>query len=610
MSRQSSCMRLAATLLLVQGMVQKDSSLAMAYTSRSQTMPSPGKRPAFGSASAPTPLTSTSTSTLTSTFTSTSTSTQLFATTRSQSQSRSQTRSSAKRVTAQQPQRRRPRTTRRQPLPEAYREVTDRYYYDTPIDADEEEEDDENDDDDDDEFLSFEVDSFQELQRSTGYEILDDQLQSQIDQASPTPNMFLDTHETDASFLEKVAMSSVPEQLPQPAVNAFRQQQQQQQTKTKTKRTTTKASKRSDLEFSSAQTVSPEEEIELAKMIQRGVWLHKLKTDREASESRSLTKSEWARLANLETATQLRREVATYRRAKQLLVSANMGLVHTVVKKHYYDVRKRSGVTYEELVQEGSLGLLRAAELFDPSRGIRFSTYATIWIKGHLSNSHALDGAMKVPAVEKQKWKKILKAHRELVQEKGGSIGSSGSMSMSMSMNHEATGLSSLSSSSSSSLSSSSSTVSVEEIANRLDMKVEDVILSQRKMRQAKSVLSLDYEYQQQSRGGSDQSSTGGQLLADMDDTSIRADAHLAERTQMQADVIAAMARNLTPREARLMRLRYGLTTDGKTRTIQECADAMGVSQARASQLAKACLLKLREAAEADSLEEYLLTIA
>lgn len=461
---------------------------------------------------------------------------------------------------------------RRQPLPEVYEE---RYYAATDEDDDE--------DDDDNEFLSFEVDSFQELQRSTGYEILDDQLQSQIDEASPTPNMFLDTQATDASFLEKVAMSSAPEQLPQPAVNAFRQQQQQQQQtkKMKNKRRTTKGN---DMEFSSAESVSPEEEIELAKMIQRGVWLHTLKTDKEASDGRSLSKSEWAKLANIETPTQLRREVATYRRAKQLLVSANMGLVHTVVKKHYYDVRTRSGVTFEELVQEGSLGLLRAAELFDPSRGIRFSTYATIWIKGHLSNSHMLDGAIKLPAVEKQKWKKIHKAHRELVQEKGGTINS-----------HEY----------------DDGTVSVEEIANRLDMKVEDVIVSQHKMRQAKAVLSLDYEYQQQARGGNNEGSGGGQqMLMDMDDKNIRADTDLAERTQMQADVIAAMARNLTPREARLMRLRYGLTTDGKTRTIRECADAMGVSQARASQLAKACLQKLREAAEASSLEEYLLTIA
>lgn len=429
----------------------------------------------------------------------------------------------------------------------------------------------EDEDDDEAESLSFEVNSFQELQRSTGSEILDDQLQSQIDRASPTPNMFVENHITDASYLEKLAMSSVPEQLPQPAVDAFRNQQQPKQRRTN-----------DSIEFSTSQRVTPEEEIELAKMIQRGVWLHKIKTDREADDGRSISRSEWAKLTDLESVTQLRREVAKYRRAKQLLVSANMGLVHTVVKKSYHDVRKRSGITYEELVQEGSLGLLRAAELFDPSRGIRFSTYATIWIKGTLSNSHALDGAIKLPAREKTKWNKIVKAHQELVKEKGGGGSESNPYDETM------------------------STVSVEEIAHRLDMKVEDVIMFQQKMKKVKSVLSLDYEYQQQTRSGNDNSK--GQLM-EMD-KSMQADSELAERTQMQADVIAAMVKNLSPREARLMRLRYGLTTDGQTRTIQECADAMGVSQARASQLAKACLLKLRKAAEADSLEEYLLTIA
>ena len=434
------------------------------------------------------------------------------------------------------------------------------------------------DEEDEDELISFEVDSFQELKRSTGSEILDDRLQSEIDQSSPTPNLFLDNHVADASYLEKVAMSSVPEQLPQPAVNAFRHKQHRRETS----RRESKGSK-----TPSSQRVTPEEEVELAKLIQRGVWLHKLKTDREASTGRSLSRSEWAKLAGLENATQLRREVATYRRAKQLLVSANMGLVHTVVKKKYYNAQRRLGITHEELVQEGSLGLIRAAELFDPSRGVRFSTYATIWIKGALSNSHMVDGAIKLPAREKSKWNKIMKAHEELTREKGGTVGTGDNNVYDDTM----------------------STVSVEEIANHLDMKVEDVITFQRKMKQVKSVLSLDYEYQQQTRGGSYNAEGGQQLLLEMD-KNMRVDADLAERTQMQADVIAAMVRNLTPREARLMRLRYGLTTDGQTRTIQECADAMGVSQKRASQLAQACLKKLREAAEADSLEEYLLTIA
>ena len=474
---------------------------------------------------------------------------------------------------------------RRQQQPQTY------YDYDDTNDDDD-------DDDEDDEILSslaFEVDSFQELQRSTGSEILDDTLQKQIDDTNV--NSFLDKHVTDASYLEKVAMSSIPEQLPQPAVNAFRHRQQQQQQllkekKKKAKIINNKGDRREThgIEFApSSKRVNPEEEIKLAKMIQRGVWLHTLKVDMETEKGSSISKNEWATIANLDSTTQLRREVATYRRAKQLLVSANMGLVNAVVKKQYYNVQKRDALSYEELIQEGSLGLIRAAELFDPSRGIRFSTYATIWIKGSLSHSHILDGSITLPAREKTKWNKIVKAHQDIIKEKGGfSDGTT---------NNNNKGL--------------ASGVSVQDIANRLDMNVEEVMTIQSKMNSAKKVLSLDYEYQAQTRGGGGSKGGGGgqQLLMDMDKC-FQADSDLAERTQLQADIIAAMVRNLSPREARLIRLRYGLTTDGRTHTVQECADAMGVSQTRASQLAAKCLKKLREAAEADSLEEYLLTIA
>jgi RNA polymerase primary sigma factor len=214
--------------------------------------------------------------------------------------------------------------------------------------------------------------------------------------------------------------------------------------------------------------------------------------------------------------------------------------------------------------------LLRAAELFDPSRGLRFSTYATIWIKGALGNSH-MSEAIKLPARARTKWNKIVQAHDELVKEKG--------------MSQEPT---------------------PEEVANRVGMSVEDVVIFQRKMKQAKHVLSLDYEYKQQSRSGADVGNSD-RLLEN--DKNFQSDADLAERTQMQADVIAAMARNLTPREARLMRLRYGLA-DGQQRSLRECAEAMGLSESRVQTLAKDCLKKLREAAEAESLEEYLLTIA
>lgn len=145
----------------------------------------------------------------------------------------------------------------------------------------------------------------------------------------------------------------------------------------------------------------------------------------------------------------------------------------------------------------------------------------------------------------------------------------------------------------------------VEEIAHHLKMKVTDVLSTKRKMTQAQQVMSLDYEYATQSRSGME----GGSLNKLEGDRSMLQDADLAERTQMRADIVAAMARNLDSREARLMRLRYGLA-DGETRSLSACAEAMGLSQTRVQQLAKQCLKKLRAAAEAESLEEYLLTVA
>lgn len=399
----------------------------------------------------------------------------------------------------------------------------------------------------DDEEIEFEVNGFQELQRSTGSEILDDDLQVQIDKASEYPNLFLDAHVSDASYMEKVAMASVPEQLPGPAVDALR--------------------KTRGLSYSSVR-VSPEEEIELAKMIQNGVKLHKLRSDFEEKNDRKPTRQEWSKLAGL-SVKELRREVSTYRRAKQLLVSANVGLIHAVVKSQYGSLHKRSGLSYEEYIQEGSLGLLRAAELFDPGRGLRFSTYATIWIKGSLSNSHVVE-TIKLPMRERTKYNKIVKAHQELVQQKGGE--------------DEPT---------------------IEEVANHLGMKVADVLATQQKMKQVQQVLSLDYQYSTQSRSGAE-SNSFNKLESDK---ALMADVDLAERTQMHADVVAAMARNLDAREARLMRLRYGLS-DGRTRSIRECAEAMGLSQSRVQNIAQNCLKKLRVAAEAESLEEYLLTIA
>lgn len=420
---------------------------------------------------------------------------------------------------------------------------------------------DDGEDDFDDDDMTLSMDRFWELQRSTGSEVLNDELQRQIDQGAENADGFLEAHAQDASWNEKVAMSSIPEQLPRPAVEYLSQR--------KSKSTKGSAAKHinhsKSLNWSTGPRVTPEQEIQLARRIQQGASLHKIRGDFERKHGREITKQEWAALAGLESVSELRRQVSLYRTAKQILVSANIGLVHAVVKTCY---RWASPSVKEEMVQEGSLGLMRAAELFDPTRGLRFSTYATIWIKGMLSNSNTVE-TIKLPLREKAKWKHIVRAYEDLSKEE----------------QVEPT---------------------IEQVASHLKMKVSDVLQTQRRMTQAKQVLSLDYEYRTHSRSGTESEMKESNLHQDK---ALMADVDLAERTQLHADVVAALARNLDSREARLMRLRFGLA-DGRPRSLSECAEAMGLSQTRVQQLANQCLKKLRDAADVESLEEYLLTIA
>jgi DNA-directed RNA polymerase sigma subunit (sigma70/sigma32) len=138
-------------------------------------------------------------------------------------------------------------------------------------------------------------------------------------------------------------------------------------------------------------------------------------------------------------------------------------------------------------------------------------------------------------------------------------------------------------------------------------MSLEEFLTTKGKMLQVQQVLSLDYEYNTQTRGGSAAADSFANL---QNDKAFMADVDLAERAHCHANVVAAVfARNLNAREARLMRLRYGLQ-DGQMQSLAECADDMGLGQTRVQQIAQQCLKKLHEAEEMSSFEEYFLTIA
>jgi len=488
-----------------------------------------------------------------------------------------------------------------------------------------------------------------ELQSATQSEVPDMELMLQMEAArkrqkpsTPTNTVvaaaaFIDAFAShhDASPLERIAMSSIPTQLPRPVApskpkprtkkspnataapatatataastrtmarpsssqsrsspralpralqTSLPKRKSPSRTTTPMKQTnpttTTNNSNDKTTKYTETSRVTPEQEVQLARIIQRGVKLHSLKRDFEQEHGREITKAEWTALAQLESPKELRRLVSDYRRAKNKLVTSNMGLVHTIVRDHYssnQDKNKnnsRNGISKEEWIQEGSLGLIRAAELFDPNRGLRFSTYAYIWIKGVLSNQK-LDQTIALPAREKTKWNHIQRAMIDLKHKN--------SEEHNTDENYVPT---------------------MEQLAKATNLDTQQVQLILSKMNKTRNLLSLDYQYQTTSRSGSDTSRAA--LL--MNDKNLHSDADLVERLHVRADVVAALARNLDQREARLMRLRYGLQ-DGQTRTIVECAEAMGISRARAHQLATGCLQKLRQAEDAQSLQEYLLTI-
>lgn len=319
-----------------------------------------------------------------------------------------------------------------------------------------------------------------------------------------------------------------------------------------------------------------EQEYALAYTIQSGTRVHKLKAKYEASHAQPLSKRDWAQLAKM-SPNDLRKLVSDYRTAKQELVSSNLGLVHAVTRNYSRKARYH-GVPIDELVQEGTLGLIRAAELFDPAKGLRFSTYATIWIKGTLSNTNSLDAVINLPNRERVLWNKVRTAWGEMASESGQDL-TNGKGKPSASH--------------------------AKELAMRLGMKTCLVENHLRRMACVTNVLSLDYQYNSSTRSGE----ANGRQDALMNSKQFTVDADVAERAQFKADVVAGLVRNLSERELTLMRLRYGLE-DGTEYTIVQCASKMGINRESIRLLQIACLKKLREASDMESLQEYLLTVA
>ena len=289
--------------------------------------------------------------------------------------------------------------------------------------------------------------------------------------------------------------------------------------------------------------LSAAEEVSLAKRIESG----SLAADRMTE---LIETGEWQNTA-ADQQRRLRRAVADGEAAAQDLTSANLRLVVSIAKRHV-----GRGVQILDLIQEGNLGLMRAVQKFDYTKGFKFSTYATWWIRQAITRAIADQSrTIRVPVHMVESINKVLRAQRML-----------GSR-----LEREPT---------------------VPELAKEVDLppeKVEEILRIA-----SQDPLSLD------SPVGDEDDTSMADFIADQG----AAPLDVAARKLLE-QAVKDVLDDLSEREAEVVRLRFGLD-DGRPRTLEEVGREFGVTRERIRQIESKTLAKLRHPLRSDRLRDYL----